>query len=63
MPSARLLSRTDPWWDLDGRGVRRTRLRLRIEGGLAFIMAVSACGLTAAVWIRLLGPIILARLG
>jgi hypothetical protein len=58
-----LRRRTDPWWDLDGAGVRRERLRRRIVGGLAFVLAVASCGLTAAAWIREFGPLIAARLG
>lgn len=63
LPSPRRRSRTDPWWDLEGAGVRRERLRQRIVGGLAFILAAGSCGLTAAAWVRVLGPVILARLG
>ncbi len=63
MPSLRLVGRTDPWWDLEGRGARRTRMRLQVESVLAFALAVGACGLTAAAWIRLAAPVILARLG
>lgn len=63
MVSLRLRNRSDPWWDLEGRGVRRDRLRQRIVGGLAFVLAIGSCGLTAAAWIRLLGPVIVARLG
>ena len=62
MPSLHL-GRSDPWWDLEGRGARRTRLRLRVESLLAFSLAIGSCGLTAAAWIRLVGPAILARLG
>ena len=62
MPSLQL-GRNDPWWDLEGRGARRTRLRVRAEALLAFALAVVSCGLTAAAWIRLVGPVILARLG
>jgi hypothetical protein len=57
------LHRTDPWWDLDGRGARRTRLRRQIEADVAFALAVVSCGLTAAAWIREVGPLIAARLG
>ncbi|MEK6721387.1 MAG: hypothetical protein AABZ33_12070 [Chloroflexota bacterium] len=38
----------------EGRGVQRRRLRLRIEGLLALGMAIAACGLTAAVWVKTL---------
>ena len=63
MTSLRRWGRTDPWWDLEGRGVRRDRLRRRLVGGLALILAIGACGLAAAAWIRELAPVILARLG
>ncbi len=45
----------DPWWD-DGAGARRTRVRRRVLGAVAFALAIAACGLTAAVWIQLVGP-------
>jgi len=49
------LARTgDPF---EGRGAKRRRLRLRIEGLLALGMAIVACGLTAAVWIQALAPV------
>lgn len=44
---------SDPF---EGLGARRTNLRLRIEGLLALGMAIGACGLTMAVWLRLLAP-------
>lgn len=48
--------KADPWWDLEGSGVRRDRLRQRIVGGIAFVLAVSAAGFTAAAWFTLLAP-------
>jgi hypothetical protein len=56
-------NRTDPWWDLEGAGVRRDRLRQRIVGGVAFVLAVSATGLVVALWYRLLEPLVLRLLG
>ena len=50
----RLAGAGDPF---EGRGARRRRLRLRIEGLLALGMAIVACGLTAAVWIQALAPV------
>lgn len=50
-------SARDPWWD-DGTGVRRARTKRRAIGGAAFAMAVVACGLTVAMWLRLLAPIV-----
>ena len=47
----------DPWWDLEGRGAKRSRIRHRIVADLAFAIAVVACGLTAAAWLRTLAPI------
>jgi hypothetical protein len=51
-------SRSDPWWDLDGKGVKRERIRRRIVGGLAFALAIAACGITAAQWIREVAPLL-----
>ncbi|HEX4897084.1 MAG TPA: hypothetical protein VFV53_01845 [Candidatus Limnocylindrales bacterium] len=50
----RLAGSSDPF---EGRGAKRRRLRLRIEGLLALGMAIVACGLTAAVWIQALAPV------
>ena len=46
----------DPFWD-EGRGARRTQRRLRFEGFLAIAIAIVACGLTVAVWLRTLAPL------
>lgn len=51
-----MATRRDPWWDLDGKGARRHRTRVRIEGAVAFVLAVVACGLTAAAWLQLILP-------
>ena len=51
----RLGGPSDPF---EGRGARRRMLRLRIEGILALGMALVACGLTAAVWIQMLQPLV-----
>ena len=40
----------------EGSGAHRTRLRLRIEGFIAFTLALAACGITAAMWLRTLAP-------
>lgn len=45
------LGRRDPFWE-DGKGARRRNLRVRIEGIVALALAIAACGLTAAMWIR-----------
>jgi hypothetical protein len=41
----------------EGTGARRTHLRLRIEGAFALALAIGACGLTAALWLRTLAPL------
>jgi hypothetical protein len=41
----------------EGKGARRTHLRLRVEGAFALALAIIACGLTAALWLRTLAPI------
>lgn len=55
------LGRRDPYWD-DGKGARRRQLRLRVEGSLALVLAIGACGLTAAMWLRQLLPVVGVRL-
>jgi len=46
----------DPFWD-DGRGARSTHRRVRAEGFIALAIAIVACGLTAALWLRALAPL------
>ena len=46
----------DPWWD-DGTGARRTHRRVRIESFIALSIAIVACGLTVALWLRTLAPL------
>jgi hypothetical protein len=46
----------DPWWD-DGRGARKTHRRVRIEGFIALSIAIVACGVTVALWLRTLAPL------
>jgi hypothetical protein len=55
------LGRRDPYWD-DGKGARRRQLRLRVEGFLALALALAACGLTAAMWLRQLLPVVGIRI-
>jgi len=50
----RLRGPRDPF---EGKGARRTQRRLRLEGVMALGMAIGACGLTAAVWLRTLAPL------
>lgn len=45
--------RRDPF---EGTAAYRRRLRHVIEGSLAVALAIVACGLTAAIWIRTLEP-------
>jgi uncharacterized membrane protein len=47
----------DPFWD-DGTGARHTHRRLRIEGLIAMAIAIVACGLTVAVWLRTLASLV-----
>jgi len=51
------LRRADPFWDLDGAGVKRSRLRRRVLGFIGFVIAITATGLTAAMWLRTLAPV------
>jgi hypothetical protein len=55
------LGRRDPFWD-DGRAARRRQLRLRFEGFVALALAIGACGLTAAMWLRELLPVVGIRI-
>jgi hypothetical protein len=55
------LGRRDPFWD-DGRGARRRHLVKRLQGDVAFSMAIVACGLTAAMWLRELLPVVGIRI-
>jgi hypothetical protein len=57
------LVRRDPWWDLEGRAARRTRLRIRLTTLSALGLAIMACGLTTAVWLRMLAPVAERLLG
>lgn len=41
----------------EGRGARRRAFRLRLEGIVAITLAIAACGLTAAMWLRTLAPL------
>jgi hypothetical protein len=52
--NGRLGTLRDPF---EGYGAVRTRRRLRVEGLMALALAIVACGLTAAVWMRELAPL------
>jgi hypothetical protein len=41
----------------EGSGAYRKRLRLRVEGVIALSLAIAACGITAAIWLRTLYPV------
>jgi hypothetical protein len=47
----------DPWWADEGKGARRTRRRVQAESLFAIAMAIAACGMVAAVWMRELAPL------
>jgi hypothetical protein len=47
----------DPWWGDEGSGAKRTRRRVKAEGLLAIALAIGACGLIAAMWLRTLAPL------
>jgi hypothetical protein len=46
----------DPFWD-EGKGARRRQRRLGIEGFIALAIAIVACGVAAAMWLRALAPL------
>jgi hypothetical protein len=49
--------RRDPFWD-DGVGARGRNRRVWAESLFAFGIAVTACGLTLAMWIHSFGPMV-----
>ena len=49
----RVFRTSDPF---EGRGARRRNVRVQVESFTAFALAIGACGLTAAMWLRLLAP-------
>jgi hypothetical protein len=51
----RSLIRRDPF---EGPSAHRRELRLRIEGLVALALAVTATGITAAMWFRTLAPVV-----
>jgi uncharacterized membrane protein len=48
----------DPWWDLEGQGAKRSRIRHKIVADIAFALAIVACGITAAAWWLTLAPFV-----
>ncbi|HEY7523601.1 MAG TPA: hypothetical protein VH720_08080 [Candidatus Limnocylindrales bacterium] len=40
----------------EGTAAYRTRIRCEIQGAIALVLAIAACGLTAVMWIRALTP-------
>jgi hypothetical protein len=55
------LGRHDPFWD-DGKGARRRNRRVRFESAVALMLAIAACGLTAAMWARQVLPVLGVRI-
>ena len=55
---ARVRAARDPFWDMDGHGVRRERRREKLVGTTALVMAIAATGLALAAWIRQLAPLL-----
>ncbi len=51
----RLAGGHDPWWDLEGRAAKRSRLHKRVVTDFALAFAVVACGLTSAAWLSQTG--------
>jgi hypothetical protein len=47
----------DPWWADEGVGARRTRRRVQAESIVAIGLAIIACGVIAALWMRMLAPL------
>jgi hypothetical protein len=52
-----MIGRIGPRDVFEGKGARRRHLRVKIEGLIAMALAVAACGLTAALWLRTLAPL------
>jgi hypothetical protein len=52
-----LRRRRDPFWD-DGVAARERNHRSWIESTIAFAASIVACGLTVAMWIRLLASLV-----
>jgi len=50
-------TRRDPWWE-DGTGARRVHTRHKVISAAAFAVAITACGLATAAWLRELLPAI-----
>ncbi len=48
----------DPFWDLDGSAVKRSRIRQQMVGGVALALSIVACGLSTAAWLREIGPFV-----
>jgi hypothetical protein len=40
----------------EGKGAYRTRIRVQIQSAIALVIALAACGLTAAMWFGALAP-------
>jgi hypothetical protein len=49
----------DPFWG-DGQAAVKTRRHHQVQGAVALAIAIAACGLTAAVWLLTLAPLMAA---
>lgn len=47
----------------EGRSAHRRWVRIQIESLLALGLAIVACGLTTAMWLRILAPLLNRMLG
>lgn len=47
----------DPFWGDEGSGAKRTRRRVKAESAIAIVLAIAACGLIGAMWLRALAPL------
>ncbi len=47
----------------EGRAAHRRQLRIRMEGVIALSLAITACGLTAAMWLKTVAPLVHGLLG
>ena len=51
--AGRLHLARDPF---EGTGAYRRRVRIGLEGAFALALAIGACGITAAMWVRTIAP-------
>ena len=41
----------------EGKGAYRRQIRIRVESAIALALAIGACGITLAMWLRTLQPL------